>query len=294
MRIAFLGFGLIAGSIARALRAADDAAGWSMAAWSPTGRGPSEAMADGIIDVAGATPAAVLEGADLVVLAGPVPACLAAMDVLADGGGAGALLAPDAVVTDVAGTKATLRRRADELRLRYVGGHPMAGLESAGYRAGRADLFAGRPWVIVPGRVAGPADVARVASLARACGADTIEMDAETHDRAVAGISHLPLVLSAALAEAVAGVNPPEDPESWATASRLAAGGWRDMTRLARGDPSMGSGIMATNAPALAARLRDLRAVLDRWQAELDSPGDPDVAAIEERLRAARARLDPR
>ena len=64
------------------------------------------------------------------------------------------------------------------------------------------------------------------------------------------------------------------------------------MTRLARGDPSMGAGIMATNAPALAVRLRDLRTVLDRWQAELDAPGDQDAAAIEERLRAVRARLD--
>ena len=64
------------------------------------------------------------------------------------------------------------------------------------------------------------------------------------------------------------------------------------MTRLARGDPAMGAGIAATNAPALAGRLRDLRAVLDRWQAELDAPGGPDAAAIEGRLRAARARLE--
>jgi prephenate dehydrogenase len=113
-------------------------------------------------------------------------------------------------------------------------------------------------------------------------------MDAGTHDRAVAGISHLPLLLSAALAEAVAG----EGAAGWAVASRLSASGWRDMTRLARGDPSMGAGIAATNAPALAGRLRDLRAVLDRWQAELDAPGGPDPAAIEDRLRAARSRLD--
>ena len=292
MRIAFVGFGLIAGSIARAVRASGDASGWTMAAWSPTGRGPSEALADGIIDVAGATPGEALDGSNLVVLAGPVPACLAAMDDLAAGGRASSALAPDAVVTDVASTKSALLLRADELGLRYVGGHPMAGLESAGYRAGRPDLFAGRPWVIVPGHVAGPADVGRVTSLARACGAETIEMDAETHDQAVAGISHLPLLLSAALAEAVAGASARDDPEGWATASRLAAGGWRDMTRLARGDPSMGAGIMATNAPALAVRLRDLRTVLDRWQAELDAPGDQDAAAIEERLRAVRARLD--
>ncbi|HEX7950355.1 MAG TPA: prephenate dehydrogenase/arogenate dehydrogenase family protein [Candidatus Limnocylindrales bacterium] len=290
MRIGFVGFGLIAGSIARAVRASGDTAGWTMTAWSPSGRGPSEALTDGALDQAAGSLAGAISGADLVVLAGPAPACLAAMDELA--GEAGGATSPGAVVTDVASTKAALLRRADELGIRYVGGHPMAGLEAAGYRAGRADLFVGRPWVIVPGRLADPGDVARVGSLARACGAETIEMDAETHDLAVAGISHLPLLLSAALSESVAGTLPGEPREGWATASKLAASGWRDMTRLARGDPRMGAGIAATNAFALSGRLRDLRSVLDSWQDELDAPGGPDELAIEARLRAARARLE--
>jgi prephenate dehydrogenase len=290
MRICFLGFGLIAGSIARAVRANGATTTWTMTAWSPSGQGPAEARLSGTIDRAAGTPSDALQGADLVVLAAPVPACLLAMDELA--AGIGRSLSRDAVVTDVASTKAVLRRRADALGLRYVGGHPMAGLETTGYRSGHAELFVGRPWVIVPGSIATPADVARVASLAEACGSEPIEMDAETHDQAVAGISHLPLLLSAALAEAVAGSDAGDAGAGWATASRLAAGGWRDMTRLARGDPGMGAGIAATNAPALAGRLRDLRAVLDRWQAELDAPGGPDAAGIEARLRAARARLE--
>ncbi len=300
MRIAFLGFGLIAGSVARAVRASGETVGWTMTAWSPSGDGPAAARAHGTIDRAATTPSDALQGADLVVLAAPVPACLEAMTELA--AGVGTALSSEAVVTDVASTKGALRRRADQLGLRYVGGHPMAGLEATGYGAARADLFVGRPWVIVPGEVATPADVARVVSLAAACGADPIEIDASTHDEAVAGISHLPLLLSAALAEAVAG-GTAGDAEAgteagteagWILASRLAAGGWRDMTRLARGDPSMGAGIAATNAFALANRLRELRAVLDRWQAELEAPGGPDPAAIEERLRRARARLEAR
>lgn len=290
MRIAFLGFGLIAGSIARAVRASPDAADWTMAAWSPSGEGPSQAQAEGMIDLAAATSAEAVRDADLVVLAAPAPACLAAMDELA--AGSATFLPTGAVVTDVASTKAALLQRADGLGLRYVGGHPMAGLESAGYGAGRADLFIGRPWVVVPGGSAAPADVARVETLIGACGAVAVEMGAEAHDRAVAGVSHLPLVLAAALAEAVVGLDSDDGRAEWAAASRLAANGWRDMTRLARGDPAMGAGIAATNAPALAARLRDLRLVLDRWQAELDVPGGPDAAAVETRLRAARARLE--
>jgi Prephenate dehydrogenase len=290
MRIAFVGFGLIAGSIARAVRASPDRAAWTMAAWSPSGGGPEEALADGMIDLAAASAAEAIRGADLVVLAAPVPACLAAMDQLA--AGLGVALPETAVITDVASTKTALLQRANALGLRYVGGHPMAGLESAGYPAGRADLFVDRPWVVVPGRSADAADIERVEALIRACGAQAIQLDADVHDRAVAGVSHLPLLLAAALVEAVAGPATEDARADWAVASRLAASGWRDMTRLAGGDPVMGAGIAVTNAPALASRLRDLRAVLEQWQSELERPGGPDGAAIEDRLRAARARLE--
>jgi prephenate dehydrogenase len=217
-----------------------------------------------------------------------VTACLSALDQLA--GPWRQDVAPGAVITDVASTKGALVARAGVLGLRFVGGHPMAGLDSSGYQAGRADLFVDRPWVLMPAGGANPADVARVVSLVEACHARPVALDAATHDRAVAGISHLPLLLSAALVDAVAGSTTPRD--DWSISRDLAATGWRDMTRLARGDPEMGAAIAATNAPALAARLRDLQAVLGEWLQELERPGGPDEAAILERLRAARFRLD--
>ncbi len=290
MRIAFLGFGLIAGSVARALRASPAAGGWPLAAWSPSGSGPARAVAEGVIDLAAADVPAALDGADLVVLAGPATACLDLLDGLA-GPWAGAM-APDAVITDVASTKVALVARADALGSRFVGGHPMAGLDAAGYDAGNAELFVDRPWVIVPGAAAHAGDADTVAALARACGARPLVMDAAAHDAAVAAISHLPLVLAAALVEAMAG--PADAPRAdWPAAAALAAGGWRDSTRLARGDVAMGAGILATNAPAVAERLRALQAVIDAWLAELERPGDPDETAIAVRLRAARDRLEP-
>lgn len=289
MQVGFIGFGLIGGSIARALRADEAGAGWSLVAWSPTGRGPRRAAEDGVIDRAVASPRAALAGADLVVLAGPATACLGALDELA--GPWREALAPGAVITDVASTKGALVARADALGLRFVGGHPMAGLDSSGYQAARADLFVDRPWVLVPGAVADAADAERVGTLVKACRARAVPLDAETHDRSVAGVSHLPLLLAAALVEAVAGSA--GSPQDWPVSRELAATGWRDMTRLARGDPEMGAAIAATNAAPLADRLRDLQAVLREWQAELERPGGPDEAAIVERLRAARARLDP-
>jgi prephenate dehydrogenase len=289
IRVAFLGFGLIAGSVARALRLADHH-GWDLVAWSPTGGGAARALDDRVLDRVALNGPDALEGAELVVLAAPASDCLALLDALA-GPWAGALAA-GAVVTDVASTKGQLVARADAHHLRYVGGHPMAGRDASGYGAATADLFAGRPWVLVPGTGATSADVAAVASLAAACGARPVVMDAAAHDDVVAAISHLPLVVAASLVEAVAGS--PGDPArpDWPEAHDLAASGWRDTTRLARGDPAMGASIATTNAPAVAARLRDLRAVIDTWLVELERSPGPDEAAIEARLANAKARLE--
>lgn len=291
MRIALLGLGLIGGSVARASRGSsglDGSAAWTIAAWTPSGRGPAAALQEGVIDRAAATPEAAIEGADLIVLAGPAPDCLDQLDDLA-GPWRGAL-EPDAVITDVASTKEAIVLRATALGLRFVGGHPMAGRDTSGYAASRADLFIDRPWVVVP--TADDAAVARVEGLVRACGAHPVRLGASAHDRAVAGISHLPLLVAAALVEAVAGDGAAEPAADWPTAAGLAATGWRDTTRLARGEVTMGAGIITTNAPAIAGRVRDLIAALDGWLIELERPGGPDAVEIARRLRVARERLE--
>lgn len=289
MRVAILGFGLIGGSIARALRLEPPGA-WHVAAWSPSGEGPAAALAEGVIDAAPGDPGATIRGADLVILAAPASECLALLDRLADD--LGSSLADGAIVTDVASTKGVLVERAQVLGLAFVGGHPMAGREAAGYAAATADLFAGRPWILVPAETSTPATTAVVASLAQACGAQPVVMAADRHDEAVAGISHLPLVVAVALVEAVAGMAGGPARSDWPEAAALAAGGWRDTTRIARGDPRMGASIAATNAPAIARRLRDLRAVIDDWIEVLEADDGPDEAELTTRLRSARERLE--
>lgn len=294
MRISLVGFGQIGGSIARALRRPGADLGGEeppeIVAWSPTGRGPMLALETDIVDeVAASLPAAIAD-ADLVVLAAPPFACLALVDEL--GGPLRDVLAPGAVVTDVASTKATIVARAAERGLPFVGGHPMAGRELAGYGAAADDLFVDRPWVLV-GAAGRLDDAARVEWLARACGARPLIMEAGVHDEAVAAISHLPLVSSVALVEAVTGALAGDGggAGSWQTAAPLAAGGWASATRLAMGDPTMGAGILATNAAPVARRIRDLQAALDSWLAELEAPDGPDPAALERRLRSARDRM---
>jgi prephenate dehydrogenase len=120
-------------------------------------------------------------------------------------------------------------------------------------------------------------------------------MTARDHDTAVAAISHAPLVVAAALVEAVAGGPGEAVAPGWAAAAALASSGWAGATRLARGDPAMGAGIAATNAEPLAARLREVRDRLDEWLVLLEAPppgGLPDEAALRARFAAARARLE--
>lgn len=287
MRIALLGFGLIGGSIARALRRTEG--GFPIAAWSPSGAGPRAALAAGVVDAAPREPAAALAGAELVVLAAPPLDCLALLDQLA--GPWRDALAAGTTITDVASTKGAIVARADALGLSFVGGHPMAGRETTGFGAATAELFEGRPWVIVPGRAAGEPDLERVGRLARACGARPLRLTAAEHDAATAAVSHLPLVLAAALVEAVAGgIDQSPDP-AWPLARDLAAGAWRDMTRIARGDPAMAAGIAATNAAELAARLRVVLDVLERWRLALEAPGGPDPIALLAAFAAVRERL---
>jgi prephenate dehydrogenase len=283
-RIAFLGFGLIGGSIALALRQAGSAA--NLAAWSPSGTGPEEGLRWGILDQAGSSAQAALDGAGLVILAAPPLAVVAAIDDLA--GPLASALAPDATITDVASTKGRVLQRANGNALRFVGGHPMAGRETSGVGAADARLFIDRPWVIVPSEGATPADIERVEALAGAAGARPIRMTADDHDAAVASISHLPLVVAAALVESVAG--PSVGGATWPLARRLAATGWSDMTRLAKGDPEMGAGILATNAGAVTASLKSLRETLDTW-IELLEAQDAHTPELRGRLGAARAAL---
>jgi prephenate dehydrogenase len=283
-RIAFLGFGLIGGSIAKALRRGDRSI--ELTAWTPNGEGPAAGVRLGVLDRAAPTATAAIEGAELIVLAGPP---LAVLQNLADLAGPWhSHLAADATITDVASTKGAIVEAANALGLPFVGGHPMAGREASGVGASTPDLFLERPWVVVAATGAGDRDVARVEAIAAAVGARVVHLAADAHDRAVAAISHLPLVVAAALVEAVTG-----GPD-WEADRGLAATGWADMTRLAKGDPEMGAGILATNAAAVSDRLRDLRRALDGWIEALDAGAHaPDAPALRDRLAAARAALDP-
>lgn len=204
---------------------------------------------------------------DLVVVAAPP-------DVVA-GVVADALLRhPAAVVTDVASVKVgpleALRRKGCDLS-RYVGGHPLAGRERSGTVAARADLFAGRPWVLTPTPESRPDAVAAVRAMVTAVGATVTVMDAAEHDEAVAVVSHVPQVAASLVAARLR-----EVPER---AVALAGQGVRDVTRIAASDPALWTQILAGNAPAVVRALRQVHTDLSVLLGALESLTAPDEPA---------------
>jgi prephenate dehydrogenase len=283
VRVAFLGLGLIGGSIALAAHSPER----SIMAWSPRGTGPAEALAAGAIDAVAPSADAAVRGADLVVLAAPPADCITLLTWLGSDGRSA--LRIGATITDVASTKRAVTEAARAARVPFVGGHPMAGREASGFTAASADLLRDRPWVVTEAVEGG--DPAVVEELAVAVGARPLHMTSAAHDDLVAAISHLPLLTSVALVEAVLGTGEEPDPTDVELLRALAATGWRDTTRLARGDPDMATGIATTNGAALAARLRAYRARLDEWLAQLEAPGGPDPTVLGDRFAEARRRL---
>jgi prephenate dehydrogenase len=197
-----------------------------------------------------------------------------------------ALTAGDAVVTDVGSVKSAPLTAVAGLPevARYVGGHPMAGSERSGPLAASAALFDGRPWAITPHASADPAAVALVEALAELCGAVPVRLSPEEHDQAVARTSHLPHLLAALAAGALA--------DAPAEHLALSGQGVRDVTRVAAGDPALYGQIVAANAAAVGALLADLRERLDGAIRALDG-GDREALEAVLRLGVAGTRAIP-
>jgi prephenate dehydrogenase len=161
--------------------------------------------------------------------------------------------------TDVASVKALPLARARDTGCdisRYVPGHPLAGRERSGPAAARADLFLGRAWALCPAAETSGEAMAAVTALVRACGAELVVTDAQTHDRWVALVSHAPHVVAAAMAARLAPESVP------AEALSLAGQGLRDATRIAVGDVGLWTQILTGNAAPVTAVLADVAASL--------------------------------
>ena len=211
----------------------------------------------------------VVELADIVFVAAPINALRTVFARLAP-------LAEGRLVTDMASTKADVEEWAAAEGLDLVGGHPMCGKEVSGIDHADASMFEGAPWVLTR-------DEPRVAELVSAVGAHPIVIDAITHDRLVAGVSHAAFLLSVGYVLAVA------HGRDWPEASRLAAGGFRDMSRLAEGEPDMYAGVVRTNRQNLLEVLDAISAELAKMRRHIEAD-DPRLIELFEEARAVRER----
>jgi prephenate dehydrogenase len=265
-RAEVIGTGLIGGSIGLALRAQG---------WHVTGRDVDEARAAralelGALDAVGHDPSA-----ELTFVAVPVSAVAAEARRAAEAG---------TIVTDVGSVKAPIVANVDNAR--FVGGHPMAGSEQEGVDGADAELFMGATWVLTPTVDTDVAAYARVRSVVSAMGADVVALTPEQHDGLVAVVSHVPHLTAATLMSLAS-----ERAEEHAALLRLAAGGFRDMTRIASGHPGIWPDICAENREAIVGALDTLVHALSATR-EVVSNGDREaLLKLLERARAARVSL---
>lgn len=265
-----VGLGLIGGSIGRALRASG---------WHVTGedRDPSigdRALAVGAIDAFGLD-----ADAAVTFVATPVSGIVeAAQDALRRTSG---------LVTDVGSVKGPITAALDDPR--FCGGHPMAGSERIGVEGADPDMFTGAVWVLTPTKGTPDTVFTELAGIVSALGAEVVALAPEQHDALVAVVSHVPHLTAATLMTIA-----DRRAEDHGALLRLAAGGFRDMTRIASGHPAIWPDICAENRAAILTTLDEFIASLQRVRGLVADGDRPGLTAHLERARSARARLPVR
>jgi prephenate dehydrogenase len=275
-RLSLVGLGLLGGSVAKAargLRLADEivAVGRDRERLEP-------ALRDGMVDRVTTDLADGVSGADFCLLATPVATLAALLPAV------WAALPADAVLTDVGSTKAAIVRAAERLGetrpLAFVGSHPMAGSEQAGYPVSRPDLFRGATVILTPTERTDSHAVKRVGAFWEALGGRLVTLDPLTHDRATAAISHLPHLVADALVDAVVRM----DPRFFEVAGR----GFKDTTRIAASDARVWREIFQENRVGLTEALGAFRAALDHLEGLLAAGDVPAIEGALDRIRRVR------
>lgn len=278
MRIAIIGTGLIGGSIGLAL----GGRGHDVVGYDRDGARLARAKEVGAIHDMAAGVAEAGAGADVAFVALPVAAVADVVVELLDAG--------VALVTDVGSVKQPIvdevSRRAGARAAAFVGGHPMAGSEQDGIDGARDDLFVGAAWVLTPTAVTGEQTYAALRQLLQDLRAEVVTVTPADHDTLVSFVSHVPQLAASTLMD----VATTREAEHRALL-RLAAGGFRDMTRIAASHPAIWLDILTSNRDAVLGALDDYLEALQRAR-DLVAAGDRDaLATLLERARAARRNL---
>ena len=265
-----LGLGLIGGSVAAGLRAS----GWHVSGIDAGSGREAEALARGIIDSCG-----VDANAEISFVATPVSQVVDGVRTM--------LHSTTGVVTDVGSVKLPVVSAITDSR--FVGGHPMAGSELQGLDGADAEMFRGAVWVLTPSSTTSDDTFALVAGVVRELGGDMLALPASRHDQLVAVTSHLPHLAAATLLTLAR-----SRADDHAAVMRLAAGGFRDMTRVASGHPAIWLDICRENQAAIVEAIDGMIAGLGEMRRMIDETNSPALLARLTDARAVRANLPGR
>lgn len=227
-KVGFIGFGLIAGALAHALK--ESGRDYHITATSRHLEPVNAAVADGIVDVAAPAVDETFAQCDIILLCTPVITITEYLTKLK------AIASPDCIITDVGSVKTIIHEAADSLGLndRFIGGHPMAGSEKTGYENSSSSIIKGARYIITPTKETKPEKIEFMKQFASDVGMHPIVMDYHVHDKSVAAISHVPHLLSTALVHVVS-----DNDDEEKHMQLLAAGCFRDMSRVAASSPEM-------------------------------------------------------
>lgn len=246
LTIAVIGLGLIGGSILKKLNSSD----YNLIGVSRSKQTIDKALEQGLIS-RGSTNIDVIKDADIVFICTPINKTIPTLLEVNN------TVKPGTIITDVASLKGFITDfvNTSHLPINFIGGHPMAGTENRGLDASLADLFSGAKWVLTPSKWVKEEDVNTLKIIIDQLGAKSIIADPQEHDKAVALISHMPLFLSHALFNLIK--NYP-DKETGELAMKLAASGFRDMTRLSATNPELTIDMLVENKINVLNAFREL------------------------------------
>ena len=272
--IAIIGLGVIGASLGAAVKAAfPETFVFGVARHEST---YLAALEKGWVDEASAPDDPAFEefirtSCDLVVLATPVAAIDHYLNLLADWGYTG-------LITDAVSTKSHIITSINEILpdpARFIPGHPMAGSEKSGIAGARPDLYKGANWILCPDESTATEDFQRLHEFVTGLEARVVSLPREEHDQAVAIVSHVPHMVASALMQLAE-----QHTDESRALMRLAAGGFKDSTRIAAGSPELWSGIAFDNADALKAGLSEMRGILERFITALDQDDRASFVAL--------------
>ncbi|NLC43734.1 MAG: prephenate dehydrogenase [Clostridiales bacterium] len=265
--IAIIGLGLIGGSLAKALRRTNH--NFYIIGMDRDEKNCQLAQEDGSVDIVTSNLEEAVKNAHVIFLCMPISSIPEMLRKLAP------LVQPGTILTDVGSIKTGIMKEAEQVlpkEIHFIGGHPMAGREHSGYAASIAHLFENAYYVLTPRTGTPPSAVKDLQLIIASTGALPLVLDPIIHDIRVGAVSHLPHIIAATLVNTVEGWDGPDK-----SGQKLAAGGFKDITRIASSQPEMWRDISLSNKEQLLPMISDFINKLNRFKQELESNNEMEI-----------------